>query len=637
MEVVDDRRKGEDGGKLDFEHGIFWGVKAGDAVGDEDFSDDEVNLHELEKKVWRDRLQLKRLKERLKTMDRSGSAPKEKKSRDQAQRKQMARAQDGILKYMLKMMEVCNAQAFVYGIIPEKGKPVSGASDNIRAWWKEKVRFDRDGPAAIAQFQANDPEKMNKAATPNSIPPLQALQELQDSTLGSLLSALMQHCSPPQRKFPLERGVPPPWWPSGREEWWLMEGLAPPPYKKPHDLKKVWKVAVLTAIINHMSPDIAKIRKLVRQSKALQDKMTAKESATWNAVLNQEELLNPRQDHPDVIASQKGIDQELESTIVSLGSGMISAREYEVEALNQPPQVVVIGEEERAENKEIFNASPDSCNGSSPHNIGETCPDLNMDTTMGDAKLLPEVQDRNKRRTSIPVDPLPFSHRLFLCPYEQCPHHQRENSFEDRKSRNTHQSNCPHKPTYSEIIIDFQKSIILPDMHSTQHPSLGQNPELAGRIEGRDCSSQSEATTLLPSSSPEFHATIQSRWDHDLLVDIEDAELQQGNSSPAEDGLLLEEYVHGAEHLDNFPFSRGYETKASNITSEDNLLFGQIGGSEYALSSGDDVGHPFRTEEDIFLSNYVMHPSLDLSIDGTHSLGVRPDLLDDEFIWYFGA
>uniref|UniRef100_A0A0E0DLI8 Ethylene insensitive 3-like DNA-binding domain-containing protein n=1 Tax=Oryza meridionalis TaxID=40149 RepID=A0A0E0DLI8_9ORYZ len=27
-------------------------------------------------------------------------------------------------------MEVCNAQGFVYGIIPEKGKPVSSASDN---------------------------------------------------------------------------------------------------------------------------------------------------------------------------------------------------------------------------------------------------------------------------------------------------------------------------------------------------------------------------------------------------------------------------------------------------------------------------------------------------------------------------
>ncbi|KAL0300156.1 UNVERIFIED_CONTAM: ETHYLENE INSENSITIVE 3-like 3 protein [Sesamum calycinum] len=62
-----------------------------------------------------------------------------------------------------------------------------------------------------------------------------------------------------------------------------------PPYKKPHDLKKMWKVGVLTAVIKHMSPDIAKIRRLIRQSKCLQDKMTAKESSIWLGVLSREE------------------------------------------------------------------------------------------------------------------------------------------------------------------------------------------------------------------------------------------------------------------------------------------------------------------------------------------------------------
>ncbi|EFJ05124.1 hypothetical protein SELMODRAFT_449238 [Selaginella moellendorffii] len=134
------------------------------------------------------------------------------------------------------------------------------------------------------------------------------LQELQDTTLGSLLSALMQHCDPPQRRYPLEKGVAPPWWPSGDEEWWpelgLPNGQGPPPYKKPHDLKKVWKVGVVTAVIRHMSPDIGKIRKLVRQSKCLQDKMTAKESATWISVLNQEEAL-ARQCSGNLIGQQQ--------------------------------------------------------------------------------------------------------------------------------------------------------------------------------------------------------------------------------------------------------------------------------------------------------------------------------------------
>ncbi|RWV95979.1 hypothetical protein BHE74_00008569 [Ensete ventricosum] len=117
---------------------------------DED-SDEDVDIEELERRMWRDRMRLKRLKEQQQSKTKEqGDAEKQCQSHEQARRKKMSRAQDGILKYMLKMMEVCKAQGFVYGIIPEKGKPVSGASDNLRAWWKEKVRFDRNGPAAVA-------------------------------------------------------------------------------------------------------------------------------------------------------------------------------------------------------------------------------------------------------------------------------------------------------------------------------------------------------------------------------------------------------------------------------------------------------------------------------------------------------
>ncbi|VFQ85854.1 unnamed protein product [Cuscuta campestris] len=274
------------------------------AVEDEEESDEDMDVDELERRMWRDRMRLRRLKEKNKSIKEGGGGGglKQLHSQEQARRKKMSRAQDGILKYMLKMMEVCNAQGFVYGIIPENGKPVSGASDNLRAWWKEKVRFDRNGPAAAAKFQAenNVPGSVDRSTVAVSTP--HTLQELQDTTLGSLLSALMQHCDPPQRRFPLEKGVAPPWWPTGDEEWWAQLGMpkdhGPPPYKKPHDLKKAWKVGVLTAVIKHLSPDIPKIRKLVRQSKCLQDKMTAKESSTWIAIINQEESL-ARTLHPD--------------------------------------------------------------------------------------------------------------------------------------------------------------------------------------------------------------------------------------------------------------------------------------------------------------------------------------------------
>ncbi|KAL2557332.1 Protein ETHYLENE INSENSITIVE 3 [Forsythia ovata] len=270
-------------------------------VVEDDYTDEEINVDELERRMWRDKMRLKRLKEMNKGKEGINSAKKQQ-YQEQARRKKMSRAQDGILKYMLKMMEVCKAQGFVYGIIPEKGKPVSGASDNLREWWKDKVRFDRNGPAALAKYQADHAiSGKHEGANPVGQTP-HTLQELQDTTLGSLLSVLMQHCNPPQRRFPLERGISPPWWPTGEEEWWHQLGVqidkGSPPYKKPHDLKKAWKVGILTAVIKHMSPDIAKIRKLIRQSKCLQDKMTAKESATWLAITNQEDAL-ARELYPD--------------------------------------------------------------------------------------------------------------------------------------------------------------------------------------------------------------------------------------------------------------------------------------------------------------------------------------------------
>jgi ethylene-insensitive protein 3 len=263
-------------------------------IPEKDVSDEEIEAEDLERRMWKDRIKLKRLKEKQKLAAQQAlEKQKPRQSSDQARRKKMSRAQDGILKYMLKLMEVCKARGFVYGIIPEKGKPVSGSSDNIRAWWKEKVKFDRNGPAAIAKYEA-ECLAMSEAENNRNGNSQSTLQDLQDATLGSLLSSLMQHCDPPQRKYPLEKGVPPPWWPTGNEDWWshlnLPHGQSPP-YKKPHDLKKMWKVGVLTAVIKHMSPDIAKIRRHVRQSKCLQDKMTAKESSIWLGVLSREEAL----------------------------------------------------------------------------------------------------------------------------------------------------------------------------------------------------------------------------------------------------------------------------------------------------------------------------------------------------------
>ncbi|KAL5698692.1 hypothetical protein ACHQM5_029692 [Ranunculus cassubicifolius] len=273
-------------------HGDNSYVGGEESIADKEVSEEEIDVEELERRMLKDQVKLKRIRERQKFRKDVGKA-KTKQPSDQAMRKKMSRAHDGILKYMLKLVEVCNVRGFVYGIIPDKGKPVSGASDNLRAWWKEKVKFDKNGPAGIARYDA-ECLAMGEGGRNKDGSVKNSLQDLQDATLGSLLSSLIQHCDPPQRKYPLDKGIAPPWWPSGREEWWSKIGLPRgevPPYKKPHDLKKLWKVGILTAVIKHMSPDFAKIKRYVRQSKCLQDKMTAQESAIWLAVLNCEENL----------------------------------------------------------------------------------------------------------------------------------------------------------------------------------------------------------------------------------------------------------------------------------------------------------------------------------------------------------
>ncbi|GLT43252.1 hypothetical protein SLA2020_172160 [Shorea laevis] len=416
-----------------------------EATVEDDYTDEEIDVDELERRMWRDKMRLKKLKEQSKGKEGIDNA-KQRQSQEQARRKKMSRAQDGILKYMLKMMEVCKAQGFVYGIIPEKGKPVTGASDNLREWWKDKVRFDRNGPAAIAKYQADNSIPGKNDGTNSTGPTPHTLQELQDTTLGSLLSALMQHCDPPQRRFPLEKGVPPPWWPTGNEEWWPQLGLpkdqGPPPYKKPHDLKKAWKVGVLTAVIKHMSPDIAKIRKLVRQSKCLQDKMTAKESATWLAIINQEEAL-ARELYPDSCPPLS----------LAGGSGSLvinDCSEYDVEQAEDEPNFDVQECKPLNPNSSNFGLERMRAVQQSPYAIkGEV---VNMDFI-------------RKRKPSSDLNLM--EHKIYTCEFLQCPYSELRLGFHDRTSRDNHQLTCPHRSTStlfggSNFNVNEVKPIIFP-------------------------------------------------------------------------------------------------------------------------------------------------------------------------------
>lgn len=485
-----------------------------EAVLEEDYSDEELDVDELERRMWRDRMLLRRLKEQSKEKEGADSS-KQRQSQEQARRKKMSRAQDGILKYMLKMMEVCKAQGFVYGIIPEKGKPVSGASDNLRAWWKEKVRFDRNGPAAIAKYQAdhaipgNNNDCNSVASTPHT------LQELQDTTLGSLLSALMQHCDPPQRRFPLEKGVSPPWWPTGDEEWWPELGLpkdqGPPPYKKPHDLKKAWKVSVLTAVIKHMSPDIAKIRKLVRQSKCLQDKMTAKESATWLAIVNQEEAL-ARKLYPDKCPPV---------SICGSGSLLISdTSDYDVEGVEDEPNVE--GEENKPHDLNFFNmGAPGSRERLMMPPVGPQIKEEFMENN----------SDFNQKRKQMTEESNTIMNpRIYTCEYSQCPYNSARLGFLDRNSRNNHQLNCPFRSDSSHIFSmpsfqtneDKSSSPIPPSFNHPKAPARLMNPTPPFRVSGLG----------LPEDGQKMISDLLSFYDSNLQ---QDKPLNSGNLDMPDD------------------------------------------------------------------------------------------------------
>uniref|UniRef100_M1BUH1 Transcription factor n=1 Tax=Solanum tuberosum TaxID=4113 RepID=M1BUH1_SOLTU len=115
---------------------------------EEIIEDEEINYDDLKRRMWEDRMRMQILKrdmiinstsEEL-SLDQESEEESEAKQ-EQSRRKKMSRAQDSILKYMVKIMEICKGQGFVYGIVPEKGKPVTGSSDSLREWWKDKVRI----------------------------------------------------------------------------------------------------------------------------------------------------------------------------------------------------------------------------------------------------------------------------------------------------------------------------------------------------------------------------------------------------------------------------------------------------------------------------------------------------------------
>jgi ethylene-insensitive protein 3 len=162
---------------------------------------EEINFEEYARNISND---IKELEELHKDQEiNENNLPSEK-----AKRRKMSRAIDNILKRMVRLVDQCNIEGFVYGIIPEDGKPISAASENLRYWWKEKVKFDRNGPAAIMKYKQEGGFQVfgsneNMFNRDHNYVSLRNLHDLPDTTLGPLLSCLMHSCDPPAKRYEL--------------------------------------------------------------------------------------------------------------------------------------------------------------------------------------------------------------------------------------------------------------------------------------------------------------------------------------------------------------------------------------------------------------------------------------------------
>ncbi|KAG5033453.1 hypothetical protein JHK82_017015 [Glycine max] len=377
-----------------------------------------LTIEELEKRMWRDQMLLRKLKDERKEKEQGQTVEMMKK-------KALTRAQDIVLKNMLKMMEVCDVRGFVYGIIPDKGKPVSGASDNLRGWWKERVKFDRNGPAAMLRYDEEtgfDDLGNEFRGDPSSA---YRLSDLPDTTLGSLLSCLMQHCDPPQRRYPLDKGVPPPWWPTGFEIWWPELGFAadpgPPPYRKPHDLKKVRPHHAIRGY--DIEGSGARARNFLGGQSSHNPPPTSNVAAHSNNSM--------------LLASGTarnflgGLSSHNPQPTSNVGNG--GARNF-IGGQNYPPL-----------NSNVDNGDGRSFLGGQNNpppitsNFANGISNDNSMVTMNNGIVLPPDHGANKRKE---VQGITIPHETYSCHSPQCPYNETSFGFSDMNVRNNHQLAC---------------------------------------------------------------------------------------------------------------------------------------------------------------------------------------------------
>jgi hypothetical protein len=127
--------------------------------------------------------------------------------------------------------------------------------------------------------------------TTEALPLIEVLDWLHSMMLMRMISMLMMVCHPLLHQHESLGGALPSWWPMASEPWWAAEVAAhlpqvptPVPFVCCKIFKKVDRLAVLVAIMKHLSLDFKRLTRTV-----LHCKLSSSEAALWDSALGNEQ------------------------------------------------------------------------------------------------------------------------------------------------------------------------------------------------------------------------------------------------------------------------------------------------------------------------------------------------------------
>ncbi|XWS71125.1 hypothetical protein CRYUN_Cryun03dG0111600 [Craigia yunnanensis] len=352
-----------------------------------------------------------------------------------------------------------------------------------------------------------------------------------------------------------------------------------------------------------MSPDIAKIRRHIRQSKCLQDKMTAKESAIWLGVLGREEALirqpssdngtsgiteTPRCGRGDKKQPSISSDSDYDVDGVDEGVGSVSSKE---DRRNQPTDAEPVA----------YISNDDS------HPAQENVPE--------------EKQPRRKRR------------RLRSSHGDQQPgpsHHEHVNtesrstlpdinqtdvSFLEYQMPGTQQENDASTALgHVEKVLDVQSH--LPATEYCHYPAI-------------PCTSEISTQSMYVDGRPMLYPLVQhAELHHGAAYEIYNPSVEFG---PGHDGQQTQiemnvPQLRPENGVDVSPGRNEHEITGGELHHYVKDLFH----NEHDTAVHNPFGSP--TSDPSFYGGF--HSPFELPFDGTSSL---EELLDDDLMQYFGA